>query len=118
VYDEIHTTFGALRLDLGARPEVYAREFWSIDRLHPSERGHRVLARAFAELLVAEGLDFAPPGLAPGGGFPPSWRRDLAWVAAAAPPWVGRRAWDLGPSAVRRAWTEVRRAPEAQLNRA
>lgn len=112
VYDEIHSRFGGLRLDLGAMAEVHAREFWSVDRLHPSERGHRALARGFGELLVEAGLEFALPDLEPSGGIPPSWRRDLAWVAAAGAPWVGRRARDLGPLAVRLAWNEARRAPE------
>ncbi len=103
VYDEIHLTFGGLRLDLATRPEVTTRRFWSVDRLHPSELGHRALARAYADLLAAEGLDFAPPRLETEGGFDPSWRRDLAWMVAEGAPWVGRRARDLGPWAVRMA---------------
>jgi lysophospholipase L1-like esterase len=108
VYDEIHATFGGLRLDLARRPEVAARAFWSVDRLHPSELGHRVLARCFGELLVAEGLDVQLPELAPSGGLTPTWRRDLSWLAAQGAPWFGRRARDLGPWALRLAWTEVR----------
>ena len=103
VYDEIHATYGGLRLDLAARPEVTTRRFWSVDRLHPSELGHRTLARAFADLLAAEGLEFEPPGLEPEGGFDPTWRRDLAWMVTEGAPWVGRRARDLAPWAVRMA---------------
>jgi hypothetical protein len=40
-YDEIHATYDGLRVDLAAHPGVYDREFWSVDRLHPSEIGHR-----------------------------------------------------------------------------
>jgi lysophospholipase L1-like esterase len=109
VYDEIYATYGGVRLDLAHRPEVTMRGFWSVDRLHPSELGHRALARTYAELLLAEGLVFELPELVASGGFEPSWRRDLAWMVAQGAPWFGRRARDLGPWAVRLAWTEARR---------
>jgi lysophospholipase L1-like esterase len=41
----------AVLLDLEALPEVRQRQVMSVDRLHPSPRGHVLLARAFAELL-------------------------------------------------------------------
>jgi lysophospholipase L1-like esterase len=105
-YDEVHRTYGGLRVDLAAQPGILLRESWSIDRLHPSERGHRALARSFAGLLQREGLAFPHPEAEPSGGYRPSWRRDLAWMAAEGVPWMGRRARDLGPWAVRLAWTE------------
>ncbi|GAB3780779.1 SGNH/GDSL hydrolase family protein [Nocardioides pacificus] len=104
VYDEIHTTYGGLRLDLAALPEVHDRRFWSIDRLHPSERGHRVLARRYAELLHGAGLSFEPPTLEPDGGHLPSRRDDVAWLVTEGAPWLGRRTRDLAPWAVRAAW--------------
>lgn len=108
VYDEVHRTFGGLRIDLATRPEVLDRTFWSVDRLHPSELGHRLFARAFAELLAAEGLVFEPPSVQPEGGVGASWRSDLWWMVAEGAPWVGRRARDLGPWAARMVWTEAR----------
>lgn len=109
IYDEVHATYGGVRLDLATRPEVGERAYWSVDRLHLSELGHRALAAAYAELLGELGLEFEPPCLELGGGLPPSRRRDLARMVTEGAPWVGRRARDLGPWAVRRAWTEVRR---------
>lgn len=97
--------------DLATRPELHQRDCWSIDRLHPSERGHRALARAFGERLVARGYGPDLPGAAPEGGLPPSWRRDLGWMVAKGAPWCGRRARDLGPWVARRAWAEVRGVP-------
>jgi lysophospholipase L1-like esterase len=41
----------ALCLDLEALPEARQRQVMSVDRLHPSPRGHVLLARAFADLL-------------------------------------------------------------------
>ena len=107
VYDEVHATYGGVRLDLATRPEVTTRRFWSVDRLHPSELGHRALAHAYAELLTESGFSFELPSREPEGGYEPSWRRDLAWMVAEGAPWVGRRARDLGPWAVRMALSEV-----------
>ncbi len=102
VYDDIHAEYGGLRLDLSGRPELFRRDCWSVDRFHPSEIGHRCLARAFGEVLRAAGYEFALPSTEPGGGLPLSWRRDMAWMAAEGVPWVGRRARDLAPWAVRK----------------
>lgn len=108
VWDDIHATYGGVRVDLGARPEVWERRFWSVDRMHPSELGHRALASAFAGELAREGLAFEPPDLAAAGGIPPSWQRDVAWLVAEGGPWLGRRARDFGPWAVRLAMRETR----------
>ena len=64
--------------------------------------------RAYAALLHQSGLDFPLPCREPSGGFPPSWRRDLAWMVAEGAPWIGRRARDLGPWAARMAVSEAR----------
>ena len=105
VYDELYARHGGVQVDLAAMPGHDRRELWAVDRLHPSERGHRALAAAFAEQLRASGLAVGTVGLEPAGGLPPSWRRDLGWVVAEGGPWVGRRARDLGPWAVRQAWS-------------
>jgi lysophospholipase L1-like esterase len=108
VYDEIHERYGGLRLDLAGRPELFRRECWSVDRFHPSELGHRCLARALGEVLVAAGYDFELPSLELGGGYPCDWRRDVGWLLAEGAPWIGRRARDLGPWAARRALAVAR----------
>jgi lysophospholipase L1-like esterase len=43
-------------VDLDHLPGVYDRVMWSVDRLHPSELGHRRLARAFAQRLAEAGV--------------------------------------------------------------
>ena len=42
-------------------------------------------------------------------------RQDVAWMVREGAPWVGRRARDLGPWAVRAAWAEAR--PQRALPR-
>ncbi|WP_322938076.1 SGNH/GDSL hydrolase family protein [Nocardioides bizhenqiangii] len=111
VYDEIHTRWGGIQVDLCELAALHQRECWSIDRFHPSEIGHRALARAMATRLNQQGYDFPLPSPSPAGGLPASWKRDLGWMVAEGAPWMGRRAKDLAPWVARRAWAEVRGAP-------
>ena len=46
---------GALCLDAERLPEARQRQVMSVDRLHPSPRGHVLLARLFAQLLQEHG---------------------------------------------------------------
>lgn len=108
VWDDVHAAYGGLRVDLAARPELLERQYWAPDWMHPSELGHRHLARAFAAELAAAGTAVVPPLAECSGGLPPSWRRDALWLLAEGAPWVGRRARDLGPWAARLAWQELR----------
>lgn len=84
-------------LDL-AGLDCYDLDSWSVDRLHPSERGHRLLARGFAALLAADG--WAVPGtvgVQPGGGRRVTrWQRG-SWLVLQGVPWLCRRGHDLGP---------------------
>lgn len=99
-YDEAHERFGAVQVDLAAEPAVYQRRYWSIDRLHPSELGHRHLAGAFARQLQLLNYDLAAPEVdAPGMNRCHIWR-DALWLATEGVPWLGRRAHDLAPWAI------------------
>lgn len=110
VYDELYLRFGGIRIDMADYPEVYRRDFWSVDRLHPGERGHRRLARAFADELHRQGLPIAePPALDCIGDTPSKWA-DALWMIREGVPWLGRRAGDLTPWAARMALTQFRPA--------
>jgi lysophospholipase L1-like esterase len=110
IYDEIHATYGGLRVDLSAHPGVYDREFWSIDRLHPSELGHRALAHEFSAVLQQHGLDFEPPALELDGD-PLTRLGELRLLATEGVPWLARRLRDLGPAVARKALLNVRPGP-------
>lgn len=107
VYDEIAETYGGFQVDLGNYPEVYERAFWSVDRLHPSELGHRLLAHEFGCLLNTSGLAFEVTDRT---SVRPRTSRlqDVRWLVTEGAPWVGRRARDLGPQAVRTMFGEAR----------
>jgi hypothetical protein len=111
-YDEVVARYGGIRIDLNDWAEVYHREFWSIDRLHPGERGHRQLARAFADQLVRHGIPIdSPPAVSAATGAPPTPWGDAVWMVREGVPWVSRRARDLVPWAGRMAWQSATRRP-------
>jgi len=105
VYDDLYAKFGGIRLDMADYPEVYRRDFWSIDRLHPGERGHRKLARSFADELTVRGVRIDVPPDLDCAYRPPSKWADALWLVREGVPWVGRRANDLLPWAARMALT-------------
>lgn len=87
-------------LDLDALPGVYGHAAWSIDRLHPSELGHRVLAAGFATVAEHAGWAVARPvSLACEGGRAATRVDHLRWLIGAGVPWLGRRSRDLLPHA-------------------
>jgi hypothetical protein len=107
-YDDLYARYGGIRIDMADYPEVYRRDFWSIDRLHPGERGHRHLARAFADRLHHHGIPIAePPSLDCAGEVPTKWA-DALWMVREGVPWLGRRAHDLTPWAAKMAATQLR----------
>ncbi|MGW2560811.1 SGNH/GDSL hydrolase family protein [Streptomyces sp. NPDC001514] len=100
--------YGAVHLHIADATWVEDRTMWSADRLHPGERGHRMIARRFHELLAAEGLAL---GTAPGAEPEqpaPSRAAKVLWLATAGTAWVARRCTDLLPQLVGLAGAEVR----------
>ncbi len=91
---------GALCLDLHLMPGAYDPAAWSVDRLHPSERGHRMLASGFADLLAGAGIAVPHPvELTCSGGRPLTATHHVAWLVCHGVPWLGRRGRDLVPHA-------------------
>ena len=91
---------GALCLDLHLVPGVYDTAAWSVDRLHPSERGHRVLAKCYAALLEGAGIVVPHPvDLTCSGGRQVTAADHLAWLVLQGVPWLGRRGREFLPYA-------------------
>ncbi len=97
VIDRVLREHGAPCLDLAALPVCYQPATWSIDRLHPSPRGHRALARALAELASAAGHVVDPSVLDGGDDRLPTRAEELHWLLTQGIPWLGRRSRDLLP---------------------
>ncbi len=100
-YDVVH-------VDLAAEPAIYDKQMWGVDRLHPSERGHRLLARLFAARLAEHGMaPLAPPDPEPANPEPSAWAQ-AGWIATKGTGWLIRRSRDLVPGLARLAWAEWR----------
>jgi lysophospholipase L1-like esterase len=101
VLDHLAVRHGTIHLDLARHPAVYERSMWGADRIHPSERGHRLLAGLFAAALAEHGVPlWARPDPRPANPDPTLWAQ-ARWLATKGTGWLIRRSLDLLP---RLAW--------------
>src|SRR5438270_922811 len=75
-------------VDLAGLPGIYRGTAWSVDRLHPSELGHRTLANAFAGLIADAGIAVGEVSLTCGGGLVVTRTQRVAWLIAKGIPWL------------------------------
>ena len=113
--DEVARRHGTVHLDAARDPATYERRYWSVDRLHPNERGHRLIACRFHALLAASGYPVGP-GPDPEPSSPPPTRlAEAGWMATKGTAWLVRRSRDLVPALVGlavREWLAGEGAPE------
>lgn len=108
VMDAVAERFGTLHFDAASDAEAYDPRMWAVDRLHPSERGHRLIARRFHAMLAEAGRPVGPPPGAEPVNPPPTKIEQLAWMATKGTAWVARRSTDLIPSLLAMAFAEWR----------
>ena len=108
IVDRVAERFGTLHFDAASDTCVYDPAMWAVDRLHPSERGHRHIARRFHALLTEAGHVLNPPPGAEPMNEPPTQLEQLAWMATKGSVWVARRSTDLVPNLVGMAFDEWR----------
>ncbi|MER7778684.1 SGNH/GDSL hydrolase family protein [Streptomyces sp. NPDC096191] len=100
--------YGAVHLHACEGGWTTDRSMWSVDRLHPGERGHRQLALRFHALLAERGVATGPAP-APDNEFAaPTRAASLWWLATAGTGWVARRCTDLLPQLLTLAAGELR----------
>lgn len=100
VVDLVAARTGMRCFDTGALADVYLMSAWSVDRLHPSELGHRMLARGFTELIAASGLGVPEPvSMVCSGGVQPGTVDHVGWLVMKGVPWLWRRGKDFLPYA-------------------
>ncbi|MBV9143785.1 MAG: SGNH/GDSL hydrolase family protein [Pseudonocardiales bacterium] len=98
--DQVVARRGALCLDLRLVPGACDPAAWSVDRLHPSELGHRMLAAGFADLLASTGIAVPHPvKLTCSGGRQLTVAHHVSWLVCQGVPWLARRGRDLLPHA-------------------
>jgi lysophospholipase L1-like esterase len=117
--DRIAAHYGTLHWDASADPETYDRRNWSADRLHPNERGHRLIACRFWDKLAEAGFTVTErPGSEPAGAAP-TRRDDVRWMATKGTRWLVRRSVDFIPCllfmAAREALARQREWPVADV---
>jgi lysophospholipase L1-like esterase len=95
--DKVAARYGTLHWDAAGDPETYDRRNWSVDRLHPNERGHRLIACRFWDSLAAAGHDLGSKPDPEPSSPEPSRRDDFLWMATKGTKWVLRRSVDLIP---------------------
>jgi glycine/D-amino acid oxidase-like deaminating enzyme len=82
---------------------------WAVDRLHPSERGHRLIACRFYDQLAAAGLPTGPRPDPEPSSPPPTRLAEFGWLATKGTAWVVRRSTDLVPGllamAIKERWS-------------
>jgi hypothetical protein len=96
--DDIALRYGTLHLDAARDPAIYERHYWSVDRLHPNERGHRFVACQFHDLLAAAGFPVGPQPDPEPSTPPPSRMAEIRWMATKGTTWLARRSRDLVPA--------------------
>ncbi|WP_329129322.1 SGNH/GDSL hydrolase family protein [Streptomyces sp. NBC_01476] len=99
---------GALHVHAADHPWTTSPGALSADRLHPSETGHRLLARDFHACLAAAGVATGPAPQPEPDGAPPGPAASVWWMATRGTRWVADRCTDLLPDLLRLAWEEYR----------
>ncbi len=97
VFDVVVRRHNVGVVDLAELPGIYRRTAWSVDRLHPSELGHRTLANAFAQRVAEAGIAAGEVSLTCAGGLVVTRTQRAAWLIAKGIPWLIRRSTDLVP---------------------
>lgn len=110
VVHALSARYVAVHLHLADPAWVEDRTLWSADRLHPGERGHRLIAARCHALLTERGLAAGAPPSAEPEQPPPGAAASLYWLATSGTAWLARRSTDLLPQLLRLAGDELRHA--------
>ncbi len=122
VIDAVVRRHGVGCVDLNLMAGAYSLETWAVDRLHPSELGHRRLAQAFANRLAEQGCEIVQPvSQVCSGGIRITPLHHAAWLVFKGIPWLWKRGRDFLPFAAAvmyRSWVgQAERGAAAEAHR-
>ena len=95
---ELAKTFGAILMETRSQENIYAREKWHVDRMHPSKLGHQFIATQYAKLLSARGFDVGEVQIDPLNNR--SRKDSIKWMLKNGTPWFLKRSVDLLPGLI------------------
>ena len=106
--DVVAARHRTVHFDAARHPLTYDRRMWSVDRLHPSERGHRLLATSYFDLVAATlGVPASQRPLADPQNPEPTRRAKIMWLATRGTKWLYDRSTDLVPHLAKMAFMEL-----------
>ena len=91
-------TFGAVLMETRSLQDIYAREKWHVDRMHPSKLGHQFIAAQYANLLTHRGYEIGEVKIDPVNNR--SRRDSIIWMLRNGTPWFLKRSVDLLPGLI------------------
>jgi lysophospholipase L1-like esterase len=95
---ELGKTFGAVLMETRSLQDIYAREKWHVDRMHPSKLGHQFIATQYANLLTDRGYEIGEVQIDPINNR--SRKDSIKWMLRNGTPWFLKRSVDLLPGLV------------------
>jgi lysophospholipase L1-like esterase len=102
---KLATRYGAILLETRSLPEIYNRDKWHVDRMHPSRLGHQFIADNFGYLLRKRGFNV---GQIEYSALNNRSRRDsIIWMLKNGTPWFLKRSVDLLPALIFLSLTEL-----------
>jgi lysophospholipase L1-like esterase len=90
--------YGAILLETRSLPDIYDRNKWHVDRMHPSRLGHQFIADNFGHLLRKRGYNVDAMKYAQENNR--SRRDSVKWMLKNGTPWFLKRSFDLLPALV------------------
>jgi lysophospholipase L1-like esterase len=88
--------YGSILLETRSLPDIYQREKWHVDRMHPSRAGHQFIADSFAHLLRVRGFEVTHIDFTRGNNR--SKKDSIIWMIKNGTPWFFKRSFDLLPA--------------------
>lgn len=98
IIQELALRYSAVLLQTRSLPDIYQREKWHVDRMHPSRIGHQFIADNFGHLLRTRGFAVGNIKYSPKNNR--SRRDSIVWMLRNGTPWFIKRSFDLFPALI------------------
>jgi lysophospholipase L1-like esterase len=102
---EMAFKYGAVLLNTRSLPNIYDRNKWHVDRMHPSRIGHQFIADNFGHLLRQRGFNVGQMRYALHNNR--SRKDSIVWMLKNGTPWFLKRSFDLLPALLLLSITEL-----------